>query len=432
MDGLSLYRLATEGAGWPIRRYLRRRLARGKEDPARLGERMGEPSLPRPDGPLVWIHAASVGEAMSVLTLIGEIRRRHDALSVLVTTGTLTSARLLAQRLPVGAIHQFVPVDRAAWARRFLDHWRPNLALWVESELWPNLLSACRDRGIPTVLLNARMSERSFRNWRRAPRSAARLLNCFALCLAQDDIMAGRLQALGAREVRTVGNLKYGAAALPCDGTELERLKDAIGERPLWLAASTHPGEEAHVAAAHEALAENHTGLLTIVVPRHPERGEEVAELLRARGLATARRSRGETPAADTQVYLADTLGELGLFYRLAGLAFLGGSLVPVGGHNPVEPARLGCAVVFGPQMTNFAAIAERFLHEEAAVQVAGADELAPAIGRFLNDGDGRRELAGRGQTVAEREAGVLDRVLQELDPFLSRAAETETADART
>ncbi len=302
----------------------------------------------------------------------------------------------------------------------------------MESELWPNLLLECRARGVPAVLLNARMSERSYRNWRRAPRSAGRLLGSFALCLAQDEAMAGRLRGLGASEVKTVGNLKYGAAALPCDDHELERLRDMLGGRPRWLAASTHPGEEEYVADAHDALATDRPSLLTVVAPRHPERGEEVAGLLRARGLRTARRSRGEAPAADTQVYLADTLGELGLFYRLAELAFLGGSLVPVGGHNPIEPARLGCAVVFGPHMANFAEISALLLRDDAAVQVSGAEQLADGIGSLLDSAEARRDLAKRGQAVAEREAGVLERVLAELDGFLSRAAKAEAAHART
>jgi 3-deoxy-D-manno-octulosonic-acid transferase len=431
MSALSLYRFATIAGGLPIRQYLRRRMARGKEDPVRFAERMGEASASRPAGPLVWLHAASVGEAMSVLTLIRRISEYRRDLTLLVTTGTVTSAQLMAERLPAHAIHQFVPVDRPAWVRRFLDHWRPDLAVWVESELWPNLLEETRARGIPAVLLNARMSARSHRNWRRLPSMARRLLGAFHLCLTQDETMAERLRDLGAANVKTVGNLKYGADRLPCREDGLAQLRDAVGDRPLWLAASTHPGEEERVAEAHEALANQRHALLTILVPRHPERGDEVADLLRQRGLQVARRSAGESPDSKTDIYLADTLGELGLFYRLSPVAFLGGSLVPVGGHNPIEPARLGCAVVFGPDMTNFAAISALLLEEQAAVQVPDVAALAHTVDHLLDRPEDRRVLAERGRELAEREAGVLDRVLNELAPFLESLGKKDARDAR-
>ncbi|MBV9522983.1 MAG: DUF374 domain-containing protein, partial [Alphaproteobacteria bacterium] len=346
---LAFYRTVTALLGPLFPWYLRARRARGKEDPTRFAERLGRADRSRPAGPLLWLHAASVGEAASLLALIDRLGRERPALTLLVTTGTLTSARLLAKRLPARAIHQFVPVDRPKYIRRFLDHWRPDAAIWVESELWPNLVATTQRRGIPTILLNARMSQRSFLRWQRWPGLIATLLGGFSLCLAQDEKQKERLRILGAGAADTVGDLKSAAAPLPVDETELARLRAQIGERPFWLAANTHPGEEAAAAEVHRRLAPEWPSLLTMIVPRHPARAEEIAALLRARGLVFARRSRGDAITRATAVYLGDTLGEMGLFYRVAETVFLGGSLTPVGGHNPFEPALLGCAILHGP-----------------------------------------------------------------------------------
>ena len=414
-----LYRAFTILAAPLITLYLRRRRAAGKEDPERFAERLGMPGAARPEGPLVWVHAASVGESLAALPLIERILERRDGLHVLVTTGTVTSARLLAERLPRRALHQYVPVDRPDAVRRFLDHWRPGLALWTESEFWPNLVADTQARDVPMVLVNGRMSARSFRRWTRMGGLIRRLLGGFALCLAQSEREAERLNALGAPCVRATGNLKSAAPPLPADESELARLRSAIGDRPRWLAASTHPGEETMAASAHRTLAPNHPGLLTIIVPRHPGRGPAIAGDLRRGGLATALRSAAEAIGPDTQVYVADTLGELGLFYRLAGVAFVGGSLVPHGGHNPLEPARLDCAVVHGPHMTNFADFAAAFAAADAAVEVAGGEALGAAVGVLLGDEPLRARRARAGAAVAGAEAGVLDVVEAAIAPYL-------------
>ncbi len=328
---LALYRGLTVAVGPLVGPVLRRRAAGGKEDPARLGERLGHAALPRRDGPLVWLHASSVGESLSVLGLIDRLLSARPGLALLMTSGTVTSARLLADRLPARAVHQFVPVDRPAAVRRFLDHWRPDLAIWVESELWPNLVRATQARGIATALIQGRMSARSFAKWRRARGLVAPLLKGFDLVLAQTEADAERMRDLGAAPTVT-GTLKYSNPPLPVDETALAELRGAIGARPVWLAASTHPGEEDTVSRAHHALAADNPGLLTIVAPRHPERGVALAHLAKAAGLRVARRGAGEALRGDTQLYLADTMGELGLFYRVADLVFVGGSLVPHGG----------------------------------------------------------------------------------------------------
>ena len=428
---LALYRLLTGALTPALGPYLRRRAVRGKEDPSRLGERLGRAAAPRPDGPLVWVHAASVGEALSVLPLIERIAGELATGRVLVTTTTVTSARLMAERLPDAAFHQYVPVDTPGAVRRFLAHWRPDLALWVESELWPNLIAGTAARRVPMILVNARVSAASAARWRRFPRTAARILGSFSLCLAQDQKLAERLSALGAPRVKCVGNLKWAAPPLPAAASDLSSLREACAGRPLWLAASTHPGEEELAAAAHERVRLAHPRLLSVIVPRHPERGEEIARTLRAGGLVVARRGLGEAPTPETEVYVADTLGELGLFYRLAGIVFLGGSLAPHGGHNPIEPARLGCAMVFGPHMENFAEIAGELTAAGGAQTIEDGVALGDAMAALLADDGDRTRRAGAAGAVAAAHAGILDAVFAEIAPYLPARAGAGVAVAR-
>lgn len=419
----ALYRTLAAAAAPLVRRYLDRRCRRGKEDPQRLGERFGIAGTARPAGPLVWVHAASVGEALSVLALIERILVQRPGLEVLVTTGTLASAQLLADRLPQRAHHHFVPVDLPAAVGHFLAHWRPNLAIWVESELWPNLVLETHRRGVPMLLVNGRLSERSLAGWRAFSGLARPVLGAFALCLAQDDAQAARFRRLGAGQVASVGDLKTAAAPLAADPAMLAELRRQIGRRPLWLAASTHPGEEEIVAAAHHRLASQHPGLLTVVVPRHPVRGPAIAAMLRSRDLRVACRGAGDPIAVDTDIYLADTLGELGLFFRLAGIAFIGGSLVGKGGHNPFEAARLDCAILHGPDMANCAAMAGALGATGAALVVSDVDSLAVAVSRLLADRSERDARAAAAASVAAAGNGALDAVLGRLAPWLDALA---------
>lgn len=362
---------------------VRRRQARGKEDPARLGERQGIPSLPRPEGRLVWLHAASVGETTTILPLTRALIAR--GLSVLVTTITVTSAKLAAERLTAGAVHQFVPLDMPRAVARFLDHWRPDLAVMVEQELWPNLIAGARDRGIPLALVNARMSPRSAARWRRvAPSTARALLTAFDLTLAQSSGDAERVQSLGARDVATPGNLKFDTPAPPVDLAMLSALRAGLGARAAWVAASTHPGEEEIMLDAHARLRARLPGVVLLLAPRHPERSEQVAALVRARGFALARRSGGEWPRPDTGVFLLDTIGELGLVYSAGRPAFLGGSLVPHGGQNPIEPARLRRPVLSGPHTHNFDEVYAALRGVGAARVVTTAEALAEEVSRMI------------------------------------------------
>jgi 3-deoxy-D-manno-octulosonic-acid transferase len=374
-----------------LRVNLRRRAANGREIAERLPERFGIDTTPRPAGALLWVHAASVGEALSVLPVLAALGHRAK---VLLTTGTVTSQALLAQRisedgLSADVLLRFAPLDVPAWVERFLAHWQPDAACFVESELWPNQLAACQARGIRLMLLNARMSERSFARWRRVPGFARHVLGEFAQIQARGDEDADRLKALGATHVESLGDLKFAAAPLPVDQAELDRLTEALAGRPVWLAASTHPGEEALVAAAHRAIAATHPGLLTILAPRHPDRGQALAVELGA-----SRRGAGEGPPVREGIWIADTMGELGLWYRLARIAFVGRSLIaPGGGQNPLEPARLGCAIAVGPYVGNFTDHVALLRDAGGLVEVVDADGLAGFVAAMLDDPDRRRLL---------------------------------------
>lgn len=397
-----------------VRLWLQRRVSQGKENAARLGERFGRATRPRPAGPLVWCHGASVGEAQALLPLLQHLRKIRPDVTLLLTTGTVTSAALVQQRTAdPGIIHQFIPVDLPGAVDAFLDHWRPDLVLWSESDFWPGILAELRQRSIPAVLANARLSERSVARWQRSPETARWLLAAFDAIYAQTGGDAERLRRLGAPQVIEAGNLKHAAPPLPANEAVLAEWRARLATRPLWLAASTHPGEETQVAAAHRLLKPQLPGLLTMIVPRHPERGAALKADLAAPELQIALRSAGEHPDAGTDLYIADTLGELGLWYRLAPLVMMGGSLVPVGGHNPLEPARLGSAVLFGPQMYNFSEASAGLLREGGALQVQDAQGIAAAVAALLQDGAQREAMATAGQRFASADDSVIERLSQ-------------------
>ncbi|WP_422021289.1 3-deoxy-D-manno-octulosonic acid transferase [Pyruvatibacter mobilis] len=420
--GLKAYRGLTRLLAPAVPLLLNRRLKRGKEDADRLNERLGAPARPRPPGPLVWLHAASVGESLSVLPLIDRLLDARPDIALMVTTGTVTSARLLEGRLPARAFHQFVPVDTPQAVTGFLDHWKPDAALLVESELWPNLITLTAARHIPLALINARMSASSVRSWRWWTAAARALTGSFNLVLAQDETAATRLKLLGATGTKAVGNLKVDAPPPPASDDLLRELNGLLSGRPTWVAASTHPGEERIIADAHHLLKRALPDLLTVIVPRHPERGAEVAQLLADMKLTAARRSQGDMVTPETDIYLADTLGELGGFFRLLTIVFMGGSLVRVGGHNPIEPSLLGAALLTGPHVFNFLEIFRAFEERKACETVQDAASLAAAVGRLMSDG----QLAGARVTAAAETAGsltgALDKTLEALVPLLDHA----------
>lgn len=411
---LGLY-LAWSGRGGLsyANRKLRERLKEGKEDPERVGERRGEASQPRPDGDLIWFHAASVGESLALLELIRRILEERDDVNVLVTTGTVTSAGVMAERLPERAIHQYIPLDARAFVTRFLDHWRPDLAVWCESELWPALICETHKRGVPMMIVNARMSKTSHDRWRFLRGMAGSLLNRFEEALVQDDITAMYLRRLGmpGSRMSVTGTLKEGAAALPCDEDERREMAEHLAGRPVWLAASTHEGEERIVLDAHNIALKVNPRLLLILAPRHPQRGDEIAQMLQSDRWQFNRRTAGELPEAEAQVYLADTMGELGLWFRVAPTSLVAGSLQPIGGHNPFEPAALGSAILHGPFVTNFVDIYQRLTEAGAARLVTGPDTLAEAVHELLNP-DKAAAMAHAAWEVVSQGAEVTDRAL--------------------
>ena len=418
---ISAYRLVGRAAGPIVRHFLDRRLARGREDAARMGERIGRASAMRPEGPLVWLHAASVGEAAALLSVIERLRKERTGHVLLITTGTVTSARLLAERLPKGVIHQYIPVDREPWICSFLDHWQPHLVLWMESELWPIMLSEISGRRIPAILINGRLSERSWRRWRRFRWISRRLLGTFDHCMAQTEADARRLRDLGARSVSIPGNLKYAATPLPASPDALVSLQSSIMSRPRWLAFSTHPGEEEILARVHASLSASVKGVLTIIAPRHPSRGSEIADMLRARGLKIASWKAREKVDSDTDVLLVDTIGELGLFFRVTDVSLVGGSLVPHGGQNPIEAAMLGCAILHGPHMQNFYEIRDEMHRAGATVSVATVAETCREVEALLTDAELRGARIEAAQTVVESRRGILDEVFARLDGYLDQ-----------
>lgn len=415
---LPVYRMVGHLLHPAIPFLLKKRERRGKEDPHRVGERLGNASLPRPDGALIWVHGASVGELISVLPLVD---RMKDRATVLVTSGTVTSAEIAAQRLPAGVLHQYAPIDTPTIAERFIRHWRPDLSAFVESELWPNLIAAARTAGSKLAIANGRMSEKSAATWSRFPRTIRGLLSNFDVCAAQSDHDAARFAALGAPLVEMYGNLKFDAAPLPVDEAAHAELTAQIGQRPVFLAASTHPGEEEVVIAAHLHAAAAVPDLLTIIAPRHPARGEPIAATARSAGLNVAVRSLHEALTARTNIYVANTVGELGLFYRLARFAFVGGSFAEKGGQNPIEPAKLGVGVLHGPSIYNFRDIYPLFDTEGAALRLDEPDALGPTVAALLNDPAKIAALSGAITTVSDRFAGATQRTADALLALLPR-----------
>jgi len=394
------------------------RTRRGKEEPDRRSERYGRASAPRPKGFLAWFHASSVGEANAALPVIETIAAERPEVRMLLTTATVTSAQLARSRLPKNVLHQYVPLDNKSYVQRFLHHWRPDLAVLVESEIWPNLVLETKGEGIPLLLINGRMSSSSFKRWRRRPGLSRPLFSAFDLVLAQNDSLAERFAQLGVARTLDVGNLKADAPPPPADLPGKRRLAAAISGRIVWLAASTHSGEEELVAEAHKKMKQDQPTLLTIIVPRHPERGKPIAEALGA-NLRVALRSEGQLPEASTDIYVADTIGELGLFYALSPIAFVGGSLIERGGQNPVEPIKLGAAVLTGPNWQNFRDSYTELLKASGCKEVGNAASLADAALGLLKDEGVRKEMTRRAEAAIAAMSGALPRTLAEIEPYL-------------
>ncbi|WP_170568977.1 3-deoxy-D-manno-octulosonic acid transferase [Ruegeria atlantica] len=412
-----LYCGLTAVAGPLVWRTVRKKLQAAGVSADRQRERLGHASLPRPNGQLIWFHAASVGETLSVISLITRLGKRLPQAEFLITSGTPTSAALIEKRMPPRARHQYPPLDTSSPVRRFLDHWQPNAAIFVESELWPRLIVEGAARGIPLTLLNARLSDKSVEGWKKRPNTARFILDHFRLFLTQNEKTAQNLTDMGARaeRVQPGTNLKAMSDPLPVDQITLSDIRAQIENRPIWIASSTHAGEEETVLAAHTELLKRWPDLLLLLIPRHPERRSEVATLVEHAGQIAAIRSQEDKITQQTQVYIADTLGETGTWYALCPIVFLGGSLKEIGGHNPFEPAQAGAAVITGPGYFNFAETFAPLIETGGALQVQTAPELAKAVATWLSDQSALDTARLAAKSCVNTQKSALDAIVETL-----------------
>jgi len=415
---LTTYRWVGAAAYPAIGGYVAWRASRGKEDPARRRERYGRPGQPRPDGPLIWVHAASVGETIAVVPLLEKLATL--GVNLVLTTGTVTSAKVAKERLAERVIHQYVPLDLKPAVSRFLDHWKPDLAVMAESEIWPMTILELGARRVPQVLVNGRLSDRSFASWSKRSYLAEALFENLAHVVAQSESDAERFRALGARPVTVSGNLKVDTNPPPVNEAELERLRAQIGNRRIWAAVSTHDGEEIAAAKAHKLLRSRYPDLLTMIVPRHPDRAAQIAAGCAELGLTVARRSIGDTIAPGTDIFLGDTIGEMGLYLRLTEIAFVGKSLTGEGGQNPLEPAMLGTAVLSGRNVQNFRDTYRKLVAVGGVRFVRDKDVLAGAVNYLLTNDDERRKMMDAGNRAVEEMRGALATTLQALEPYIN------------
>jgi 3-deoxy-D-manno-octulosonic-acid transferase len=414
---LNTYRLAGAAVFPLIGTYVGWRASRGKEDRLRRRERYGRASKPRPPGPIIWVHAASVGETNAIVPLV---RRILDyGVNVVLTTGTVTSAQVADEVLGDSVIHQYVPLDLKPAVSRFLDHWEPDLAIIAESEIWPMTILELGERRVPQVLVNGRLSDRSYRSWKKRAFLAEALFENLAHVVAQSELDGERFQSLGARPVTVSGNLKVDVTPPEADEAALSALRDQIGKRPTWAAISTHDGEEKAAAEVHLALRARHPELLTIVVPRHPERAAAIEAEIAAMGLKTARRSSGDRITPETDVLVGDTIGEMGLYLRLTEIAFVGRSLTAEGGQNPLEPAMLETAVLAGRNVQNFRDSYQRLIDSGGARLVRDRDMLTGAVNYLLCNEAARRDMISAAAATVGDMRGALARTLKALDPFI-------------
>lgn len=401
--------------------YIKKRQRIGKEHPVRFNERVGVYKHPRPAGKLYWLHGASVGEAISMLPLVDRLLKDDPELSIMVTTGTLTSAEIMEKRLPKRAFHQFIPFDVPKFARNLINHFKPDAVLWFESELWPALISEIHNAKIPLILVNGRISDKSFHNWQKFPAVAKEILGCFNLCLGQSEQDKMRLKHLGAKRAECFGNLKYAGVPLPADANKLNSLKAQIGGRPVFFISSTHHNEEEQLAGHFLRLRQIVPDVLVIIAPRHPNRGKEIAEMLERKGYTTALRSAGQNITSETAVYVADTIGEMGLWYAVAQISFVGGSLIKHGGQNFMEPARDKNAVIVGPYMFNFAEMMARAKAAGAVWQVMSAADVIEEVICLFKEPEEMKRRQENAYNWTVKEAAVLDGIAQALKQELQR-----------
>lgn len=396
--------------------YLFYRVYKKKEDKKRLKERFGIASQNRPKGDIIWLHAVSVGETNSSLILVEELLKSLPQTSILFTTTTLTSASIIAKKLTDfngRVIHQFLPLDSYACVREFLEYWHPNKAIFVESEIWPNFIYEAHKANIKTFLVNARISKKSFKKWNFAKKIGFDIFSYFDEIFVQKKEDQELFSKLLGKEALFYGNLKSQAQNLFCDQKELQKLQSQIADRKIWVSASTHKGEEEIIIAAHKKLKKEFSDLLTVIVPRHPNRAEEIKLLLN--GINFSQRSKNQVISKSTEIYIADTLGELGIFYSLQNFAFIGGSLVEVGGHNPFEAIKLGCAVISGKLVPNFAEIYRDLEEKDACIIVDNLEQLTFAVSTLLKDRALSEKLLNNASMVIKNSDNIVKKIASKL-----------------
>lgn len=375
-------------------RFLRRRLAKGREDPQRWREKLGHATALRPEGRLVWLHAVGLGEVMALRGLIQAMAAEDPLLNFLITSMARSSAQVVAGNLPLRTQHQFLPLDAPRFVARFLNHWRPDLAIWSEQDLWPAAVLAADRRGIPLALVNARMNAAAFQRRRRIRGLLAQLYPRFRITTAQDAETARHLTQLGAKDVEVSGSFKATSPPLGHDADVLSDLQRKVFGRALWLLASSHAEDEAVALQVQADLWSTDQSALLVMAPRQPDRWPEIAAAAEAHQLPLTRRRAGEDPGG--AIYLADTFGEMGLWYRLCPVTLMGGTFGPVEGHNPWEAAALGSAILHGPHLRNFAADYAVLDGSGAAVEVSPLT-LADALDRDLGEVSARAQDLWRG-----------------------------------
>ena len=418
---LHLYRVLMALAAPLLPLYLKKRAKAGKEDLTRLSERYGTASRPRPDGNLIWFHGASVGETMMALPVIKWILSTDKTAHVLVTSGTTTSADMLKTRLPDRAFHQYLPADHFKYARKFLDHWQPDSCLWLESDIWPNILISHKARNTPLVFLNARLSESSRNGWMKRPKTAKVLFNLFDSILPADNETAECLSDILGRDVETIGNLKIVGTPLPVEKDDLNHIKGHLKTRPdIWCAASTHAGEDEIILDAHLEILKQFPEASLILAPRHPERGDDITTLLKNRKLSHARW--GEPQSETVSVLLVDQMGKMGAIFRESRVVLMGGSLLPhLKGHNPLEPAHFNCAIMNGPYVSSFQKIYDNMKTLNAAflLETPDSHHIAERLKLWFQY-DGNRSRSAKGaQNFANQNPDLFLKITAHLAPFI-------------
>ncbi|MBI1300381.1 MAG: 3-deoxy-D-manno-octulosonic acid transferase [Alphaproteobacteria bacterium] len=418
----TIYKILISVLGPFLPLLLKYRCLKNKEDPDRVHEKKGIPSKPRPAGRLIWIHAASVGESQSALILITHILEQKPETHILVTTGTKTSAELMDKRLPSNAFHQYYPLDHPAYIQKFLDHWKPDAALWMESELWPNMLDALRKREIKSVLVNARLSEKSFKRWKKNKTFAKNILSTFYKILCQTEKEKSHFDYFLPRKAIAAGNIKFSALPLTYDEQELLKLQNLLQDQPFWIYASTHNGEEELACEIHQEIVRTIPDLLTIIIPRHPDRAESIKKSIERYNLdVTFRTNTLFLPRLQDDIYIADTLGELGLFYKLSPVVCIGRSFSKDGGggHNPIEAAQLNCAILTGPNVQNLQEIYDGMVEEKVIQQVETKEEFIEKLIHLLKNPTVQAYWQYRALDYVKKRRNVIEKIIKEIEPLI-------------